>query len=187
MTVFIISCGLNIRSSSCKTQKYFFSTGSLFVRFRYLICQELLTILNWEEGEKERCRYRERSLRLLSYQQSSPDGPRDSLLMYDLLVEMIVPVMTSPMKGANSINRNDTGQSADIGLLGTSRWTDLYNTSFHFPMSPSHLQLSRRHKPTTLNLCLALAYLKICTISLAPVQKLDQTYFLFKASSMTVD
>jgi hypothetical protein len=33
VTVFIISCGLNIRSSSCKTQKYFFSTGSLPVSY----------------------------------------------------------------------------------------------------------------------------------------------------------
>jgi uncharacterized protein YccT (UPF0319 family) len=28
--------------------------------------------------------------------------------MYDLLVDMILPVITSPMKGANSISLNDT-------------------------------------------------------------------------------
>jgi hypothetical protein len=41
VTVFIISWGLNIRSSSCKTQKYFFSTGSLGVSFFAMVQEEL--------------------------------------------------------------------------------------------------------------------------------------------------
>jgi hypothetical protein len=44
----------------------------------------------------------------------SIDGSRDLLRIYALLVDMILPVMTSPMKGANSISLKETEESAEV-------------------------------------------------------------------------
>ena len=138
MTVFIISCELNIRSSSCKTQKYFFSTGSLFISLCDRSRPIQLTRLSLEEEGKAQCRYRGRSLRLLSHQPSSFCGLRDLLLIYDLLVEMILPVITSPIKGANSISRNETGSQL---TSDESRSTAGPTFIIHHSVSPCHFPI----------------------------------------------
>jgi hypothetical protein len=57
--------------------------------------------------------------------------------MYDLLVDMILPVITSPMKGANNINLNDTIHQLAVVMRKAAEPTFI----IHHSISPCHLSI----------------------------------------------